>query len=71
MVGWQLSRVWCETMWLASGIPEAFYYVGWPAEQVPSSINVVNKRECQLCVLAHKLRHEAMTLAGDIDEAFN
>ena len=26
MVSGQLSRIWCETMWLASGIPEAFGY---------------------------------------------
>ena len=44
MVGWQLSRIRCETMWLVSGISEAFYYVGWPAEQVPNSNNVVNIR---------------------------
>ena len=58
-------------MWLASGIPEAFYYVGWHAEQVRSSINAVSKRGVQLCVLAHRLWHEAMTLVSDIDEAFS
>ena len=26
MVGWQLSRIGCEIMWLASGIPEVFGY---------------------------------------------
>ena len=71
MVGWQLSRIGVETMWLASGICEAFYYVGWHAEQVRGSINVVSKRDVQLCVLAHRLWHEVMTLAGDTDEAFS
>ena len=71
MVGWQLSKIGCETMQLASGIPEAFFYVGWYAEQVQSSISVISKRSVQLCVLAHRLWQEAMTLVGDIDEAFS
>ena len=58
-------------MWLASGIPEAFGYVGWHADKVQSNINVVNKRGVQLCVFTHRLWQEAMTLAGDIDEAFS
>ena len=32
---------------------------------------VVGKGGVQLCVLAHCLWYEAMTLAGDIDEAFS
>ena len=58
-------------MWLASEIPEAFYYVGWHVEQVQNSINVASKRGVQLRVLAHRLWHKAMTLAGGIDEAFS
>ena len=53
MVGWHLSRIGCEIVWLASEIPEAFYYVGWHLDQVRSYINVVGKRSVQLCVLVH------------------
>ena len=53
-------------MWWDS---EASYYAGWPAEQVQSSINEVSQRGVSY-VCSHKLWHEAMTLAGDIDEAF-
>ena len=66
MVGWQLSRIRCETMWWDS---KASYHVGWPAEQVQRSINEVSQRGVSY-VCGHKLWHEAMTLAGDIDEAF-
>ena len=57
-------------MRLCGGIPEASYYVDWPAEQVRSSINEVSQRGASY-VHWHKLWHEAMTLAGDIDEAFS
>ena len=52
-------------------IPEAFYYVGCHADKLRSYINVVSKRGAHLCVFAHRLWQEAMTLVGDIDEAFS
>ena len=52
-------------MWWDSA---ASYYAGWPAEQVRSSIDGV-KGVSYACW--HKLWHEAMTLAGDLDEAFS
>ena len=64
-VGWQLSRIKCKTMWWDS---VASYYAGWPAEQMRSSIDGV-KGVSYACW--HKLWHEAMTLVGDLDEAFS
>ena len=45
--------------------------MGWHADKVQSNINVVSKMGVQLCVFARTLWHEAMTLVGDIDEAFS
>ena len=40
-------------------------------DEVRSYIIVVSKSGVQLCVFARRLWQEAMTLAGDIDEAFS